>query len=85
MNDYQSAKESKGGVFLCRLLPYLQEQTTIEDLVNLRRAQPRSSRRRRGLTEFRWAPDEDYKDPKDVNGPLLSLLTCAMALWLTAS
>jgi hypothetical protein len=49
--------------------PYLRQQTTVEDLVNLRRAQPRSSRRRRGLTEFRWVPNEDDRDPHGLQLP----------------
>ena len=43
--------------------PYLQEEISVADLLVFRRAQPRSSRRRRGLTEFRNDPEEDGKDP----------------------
>ena len=43
--------------------PYLQEEISVADLLEFRRAQPRSSRRRRGLAEFRDDPEEDGKDP----------------------
>jgi hypothetical protein len=44
-------------------VPYLQEEISIADLLQFRRVQPRSSRRRRGQTEFRNDPEEDGKDP----------------------
>ena len=46
--------------------PYRQQLTTVEDLVNIRREQPRKARRRRGLTEFRDDWEEDCKNPHGI-------------------
>ena len=57
--------------------PYLQHRTTVADLLEFRRAQPRISRRRGGRTEFRDDADEDgmgvhgYEIPKPISPDLL--------------
>jgi hypothetical protein len=48
--------------------PYLQEYLTIEDLIDRRRSQTRTSRRRRGEAEFR---DDEALDKRDKDGNLL--------------
>ena len=48
--------------------PYLQQQS-VNELLNIRRARPRSSRRRRGLTEFRDDPELDSKNPHGYEFP----------------
>ena len=42
--------------------PYLSKLTTVQELLDVRRSESRSSRRRRELTEFRDDPEEDKKD-----------------------
>jgi hypothetical protein len=49
--------------------PYLMENFTVADLLGIKRALPRSARRRRGLTEFRDDPvlDSCLHKKKEVN------------------
>ena len=48
--------------------PYLQEYLTIEDLIDRRRSQTRTSRRRRGVAEFR---DDEALDKRDKDENLI--------------
>jgi hypothetical protein len=48
--------------------PYLQTSYTVADLLEIRAVQPRSARRRKGLTEFR---DDKILDQRDNQGKIL--------------
>ena len=58
--------------------PYRSEHLTVEDLLDRRRSQNRSSRRRKGRTQFR---DDELKDKRDKDGNRLDIFPCANCRW----
>ena len=55
--------------------PYRSEYLTVEDLLDRRRGQTRTARRRKGRTQFR--DDEEFLDKRDKDGKRVSIFPCA--------
>ena len=58
--------------------PYRSEHLTVEDLLDRRRGQTRTARRRKGRTQFR---DDEDLDERDKDGKRINIFPCADCRW----